>query len=118
MLKLTIVSPGNPLMSSAPGGLGYLSEIFHAARLKDGLTANQTPDAWLARSLARLKRRYPGRIQARWVDPHSLLGMVLVLRFRIRKFPIMIIDGELLDPGEDPRAFEETIAVILARPAR
>jgi hypothetical protein len=104
------------MLQSAPGGLGYLSEMFEAGKLKDELSQRQMHDAWLLSSIKKLQRRHPKRITARWVDPHSLLGLYLVLRFRLRSFPVVIAGQQILDPGDDPQEFEAVITAMLSQP--
>jgi hypothetical protein len=117
MLDLTVVSPSAAMLQSAPGGLGYLSEMFEAGKLRDELSHQQVNDEWLFSSIRKLQRRHPKRIRARWVDPHSLIGLYLVFRFRLRTFPTVIIGRRTLDPGNDPQAFEAIIIEMLAQPA-
>lgn len=115
-LELTIISPSAALLRSAPGGLGYLLEVYQEANLEDSLSRNQMPDQWLMKSLGRLRYRYPGRLRIRWVDPYSLLGFYLILRFRIRTFPAIILEKSLVEYGEDPADFEDLITTRLAEP--
>lgn len=115
-LELIIVSPSATILRSAPGGLGYLLEMYQEARLEDELSRDQMPDQWLVKSLRRLRFRHPGRLQIRWVDPYSLLGFYLILRFRIRTFPAIILEKSLVDYGEDPATFEDLITTHLAEP--
>jgi hypothetical protein len=117
VLDLTIVSPSAATLQSAPGGLGYLSEMFEAGKLKDELSHRQMEDAWLFSSIRKLQHRHPKRIRARWVDPHSLMGLYLVIRFHLRTFPSVIIGKRALDPGKDPQAFEAVITELLSQPA-
>jgi hypothetical protein len=109
VLKITIVSPSNASMRSAPGGIGYLAEMYEEAGLVDDLSRDQITDYWLFTSLDKLKRRYPGRILSRWVNPYSLLGLYLSLRFRIRSFPTIIIGDELIKSVGGPSEFEEMV---------
>lgn len=114
VLTLTVISARNPLVQSVPGGLGYVTEMFDEARLRDGLSHQQLPDAWLAQCLSRLRRQYRKRLRLRWVDPHSVSGLFLAVRFRIRKFPAIIIDKELVYNGDVPEELEALIAERLA----
>jgi hypothetical protein len=116
MLILTVVSPSAGMLQSAPGGLGYLSEVFEAGRLRDDISHRQNHDAWISASIKKLQRRHPKRIQVRWVDPHSLMGLYLVVRFRLKKFPVVLAGSRPLDPGDDPQAFEALITEILSQP--
>jgi hypothetical protein len=116
VLDLTVISPSAATLQSAPGGLGYLSEMFEAGKLKDELSHRQINDAWLLSSIRKLQRRHPKRIRARWVDPHSIVGLYLVIRFHLRTFPTVIIGKRTLDPGNDPQAFEAVITELLSQP--
>ncbi len=104
------------MLQSAPGGLGYLSEMFEAGKMKDKLSHEQDHDAWLFSVIRKLQHRHPRRIQARWVDPHSLMGLYLVLRFRLRSFPVVIVGKQTLDPGDNPQEFEAVITAMLSQP--
>ena len=115
MLTLTVLSARNPLTQSVPGGLGYVTEMFDEARLRDGLSYRQLPDEWLVHSLNRLRRQYRKQLRLRWVDPHSLSGLYLSVRFRIRKFPAVIIGGELVYNSDAPEELEALIAERLSR---
>lgn len=105
------------MLQSAPGGLGYLSEMFEAGKLRDELSQQQTHDAWLFSTIKKLQRRHPKRIRARWIDPHSLIGLYLVIRYRLRTFPAVIVGDRAMDPGDDPQAFETVITQLLTQPA-
>jgi len=115
-LILTILSSSAGMIQSAPGGLGYLSEVFQAGNLRDRLTQEQLQDGWLFGSVNKLQRRYPKRIKARWVDPHSPMGLYLAVRFRIRSFPAIIVGRRTFDPGSDPGDFERLITDLLSNP--
>jgi hypothetical protein len=104
------------MLQSAPGGLGYLSEMFEAGKLRDKLSQPQAQAAWLLTSIRKLQHRHPRRIQVRWVDPHSLVGLYLAIRFRLRTFPVVIAGSRPLEPGNDPQAFEAVITEMLSRP--
>lgn len=114
MLTITIVSPSNASVRSAPGGIGYLAEMYEEAGLSDKMSKEQLADYWLFESLAKLKRRFPGRLASRWVSPYSLLGLYLTFRFRIRSFPTIIMGAEVLDSVEGPSEFEELVTARLS----
>ena len=114
MLTITVVSPSNATVGGAPGGIGYLEEMLDAANLRDELSVRQLPDGWLFPSLARLRRRYRGRLRARWVNPYSLLGLYLAIRFHIRAYPTIMIDTEVFDSLGGAPEFEELVAARLA----
>lgn len=113
MLTITVVSPSNASVGAAPGGIGYLAEMLEAANLKDQLSVQQLPDGWLFPSLARLRRRYRGRLRTRWVNPYSFLGLYLAVRFRIRLYPTIMIGGEILNSVGGAAEFEEIVAARL-----
>jgi hypothetical protein len=114
VVTITIVSLANASVRSAPGGIGYLAEVYQAADLTDELSVRQSPDRWLQASLARLKRRYGGLLRIRWVHPYSLAGLYLAIRYRIRTYPTIIVGSQLLGPITDPAEFENLIAARLA----
>lgn len=113
-LDITILSPGNASVRSAPGGLGYLAEMYAAGGMQDDLSVRQTQDGWLFESLDRLRARYGEQINVRWISPFSLLGLFLAFRFRIRSYPYIILGGDVLGPIEDPGDFERSVAERLA----
>lgn len=114
MLTITVVSPSNASVGAAPGGLGYLAEMLEAGNLRDELSVQQLPDGWLFPSLARLRRKYRGRLRTRWVNPYSLLGLYLAFRFHIRTYPTIMIGSEILDSVGGASEFEELVAARLA----
>ena len=114
VLTITIVSPSNASVGAAPGGLGYLAEMLEAGNIRDELSVRQLPDGWLLHSLAKLRRRYRGRLRTRWVNPYSLLGLYLAARFRIRSYPTIMIGSEILDSVGGASEFEELVVARLA----
>jgi len=114
LLTITVVSPGSASVGGAPGGIGYLAEMYDAANLSDELSVRQLPDRWLFPSLARLRRRYHGRLRTRWVNPYSVLGLYLAVRFRIRSYPTIMIGSEILHPVGGASELEEIVAARLA----
>ena len=114
VLTITVVSPSNASVGAAPGGIGYLAEMYDAANLSDELSIRQLPDGWLFLSLVRLRRRYRGRLRTRWVNPYSLLGLYLVVRFHIRSYPTIMIGSEILDSVGGASEFEELVVARLA----
>lgn len=107
VVNLTVISPRNPLLQHVPIGFGYVGEIFEQAGLRDSLTIAQSPDAWLVRSLRHLATRFPRRIRVRWIDLWSLPGLLFAIRYRIRSYPTVVINGDHVYTGSDPAAFEE-----------
>jgi hypothetical protein len=103
------------MLGSAPGGLGYLAEVFEAAKLSSQLEDRSAPDLWLPKSIAYLKRRYPGRIRARWINPHTPYGMLLALRYHIRTYPALLAEGGVIGPFSGAKAFEAYVASALSR---
>lgn len=112
MFTLTVLSLAQASVGSVPGGLGYVAEMYDAASLSDDLSRRQVPDAWLAASLERLRRRFRGRLRVRWVNPYSLGGLYLSVRYRIRSFPAIMIGDEVLGSFGGPAEFE---ALVVAR---
>ena len=103
------------MLGSAPGGLGYLAEVFEEAKLSNRLEDPGAPDRWLPKSLAYLRRRYPGRLRARWINPHTPYGMLLALRYHVRTYPTMLVDGDVIGPFEGAKDFEAFIASKLSQ---
>lgn len=114
LLTITVVSPSHAIVGGAPGGLGYLAEMLEAGDLRDELSVRQQPDGWLFPSLTRLRRRYRGRLRTRWVNPYSLLGLYLAIRFHIRSYPTIMLGTEVFDSVGGAAEFEELVAARLA----
>lgn len=102
------------MMGSAPGGLGYLAEVFEEANLSSRLEDRTAPDYWLPKSLGYLRKRYPGRIRARWINPHTPYGMLVVLRYHIRSYPTLFVNGQIVGPFGERKEFEAFIASALS----
>jgi hypothetical protein len=109
VVTITIVSPSNASIRSAPGGIGILAEVYETAGLTDELSVKQLPDRWLFASLDKLRRRYPNQLQVRWMSPYSLLGLYVTLRFRIRTYPTVIIGSEVLGSLANSEDFEQLV---------
>jgi hypothetical protein len=109
VIIITIVSPSNASVRSAPGGVGILAEVYEIAGLTDELSVKQLPDRWLFASLDKLRRQYPNELQVRWVSPYSLLGLYVTVRFRIREYPTIIIGSRVLSSIANAEDFERHV---------
>ncbi len=118
MLTIIVLSPSADFVRSAPGGLGYLAEMYEAAALKDHISQRQVLDAWLIRGLFHLQHRYAPRLQVHWVSPLSLSGLYLSIRHRIRKFPAVLMNDRYVRTISDERSLETAVSHYLSRPQK
>ena len=119
MVDLLVVAPADDTTQHAPTGFIFADEIFTQAGWKDKLSADQAKSYDLRRTLAYLVRRFPHRIKIHWVDPMSLRGLYLKLRFRLRSFPAVLVfaRGEMsILTGEDILHLVDVVGEFLSKP--
>lgn len=67
----------------------------------------------LSTLVVELMKRFGENIRIQVIDPQSLPGILRSLRYRVRKYPAFIVDGQKLIVGWDPetltRALEERV---------
>jgi hypothetical protein len=61
--------------------------------------------------------RYRGRIQIKITDPQSLEGVWKAIRYRVRRYPTVIINGKDKFVGWQEAAVEAALARLMAEPA-
>jgi len=117
MVNLLIVAPSSSFTHHVPAGFIFADEVFKEARLRDPISSSQSITAELERSLSRLARRYPRRIRVWEVDLWSPAGLWISLRFRLREFPAVIVNGKEVLSQEQlgEVVFREYIENLLAR---
>ena len=104
----------------------HCERLFQAVDLGEHvrreIRASYPPDvleqaARLAAWLQDLSLRHGERLRIRVVDPQSLEGFVLSLRYWVRRYPAFLLDGRKVI-GWDPVALERLLAEQVARPVR
>lgn len=92
-----------------------MSEVYESAGLTDDLSLRQLPDRWIFDTLDKLRRRYPKQFNVRWVNPYSLLGLYVAVRFRIRSYPTIIVGSTVLGKFSGPEELEQWLAARIER---
>jgi hypothetical protein len=108
---LEVVTPHAGMLHNMPGGLAYTDQMLAEAGFKEQLsqTLEDGDEAlWLRRCLYYLERRFHRWLQVQLITPLSLLGLVKVIRHRIRTYPTFIM-GEETYTGHDLSALEAFI---------
>jgi hypothetical protein len=116
MITLLIYAPPEDFTEHAPTGFIFTNELFAAQKLTDPISNAQQLTADLARTVTYLIKRYPGRLRVRWVNPWSLLGLWVSVRYRLRTTPAVLIGRNLVLTGEDIKDLSQHVANILAKP--
>lgn len=88
---LVIITPQVSQLHHMPAGMVYTDGILDEARLTDRLNKAGPEISWLTECLKTLKRRFGRRVRVRLVDPMTLTGLYLTVRFCIRRFPSVIL---------------------------
>ena len=118
MIEILIVAPSDE-SGHPPEGFIFANEVFEEAGLKDKVTASQSISKELRRELSYLVRRYPRRLQIHWVEPLSLRGLYVRIRFRLRTYPAILLNsnsGVTVLTGKEIDKIGDHIAEILSKP--
>lgn len=95
-IELIIITQHGDQFQGVPGGVGYVDEMIREAGLPAGSPPAGGDVAWLSTCLRALNRRFRRQITVRLVNPMSLYGLYLALRFRFRGYPAVITpDGQV-----------------------
>jgi hypothetical protein len=79
-----------------------VGQKIHAEQREANLPDDLKQDfARLSRWVEEMVERHPDQIQFKIIDAASLEGVFKALRYRVRKFPAVIIDGNEKVPGSD-----------------
>lgn len=93
---LVIITPQVSQMHHMPAGMVYIDGILDEARLTDRLNKTGPEITWLTECLNAIKQRFGRRVRVRLIDPMTLTGLYLTVRFRVRRFPSVILpDGRV-----------------------
>lgn len=95
-LVITVVTRGDDLRQAAPNGFRYVDEMFSEAGLRDGLGVGEAEVAGRRlRFLQRgLQRELNQPVVLHVINLWSLDGLWLVVRYRLRDFPTILVGGE------------------------
>lgn len=115
MLELLIYSP-HEYDQGTPTGFALTREYFDASRMKDPVSKDQPLSKDLQRVVYYLCKRYPDRIRVQWVNPWSLPGLWVSLRFRLKGFPYIVINQQEVLGGEQLGRLEQRVVEILGQP--
>jgi hypothetical protein len=87
---MLIVMPGISQFQNVTGGLAYVSEMMAEAKLGDRKDETPVDVAWLRELLRTMRRRLGRRVLVRLLDPMTLAGLFVVIRYRIRHYPSVV----------------------------
>lgn len=97
VIVLLIVTPLGDQVHSVPGGVGYVDEMLREAGLSTEARPKTNDETWLPACLSELNRRFGHAVRVRLVNPMSLQGLYLSIRYRFRGYPAVIMpDGQVL----------------------
>jgi hypothetical protein len=116
VINIIIYTPPEDHTQHAPLGFIFTNELFAVQKLKDPISDAQQLSFDLIKSLSYLKNRYPKRLRIRFVNPWSLLGLWVAFRFRLRSFPAVILNRDLVLTGEEIKSLDQHVANMLSHP--
>lgn len=94
--ELIIITQHGGQYQGVPGGVGYVDEMIREADLPTASPPPADDETWLSVSLAAVKRRFGRQVRVRLINPMSLYGLYLSIRFRFKDYPAVITpDGRL-----------------------
>jgi hypothetical protein len=118
LIDILIVAPSDE-SGHPPSGFIFANEVFEQAGLKDKVTASQATFKDLRRELSYLVRRYPKRLRVHWVEPLSLRGLYVKIRFRLHAYPVILLfssTGKTVLTGKEIERLSDHIVEILSKP--
>jgi hypothetical protein len=116
VINIIIFTPPEDYTQHAPLGFIFTNELFAAQKLKDPISDAQQLSFDLIKTLSYLKNRYPQRVRIRFVNPWSLFGLWVAVRYRLRSFPAIILNRDLVLTGEDIKSLSQHVADLLSHP--
>lgn len=95
-LVITVVTRGDDMGHGTPDGFHYVGEMFAEAGLRDGLGDSEADAMWQRlRVLQRgIQRELKHPVVLRIINPWTIEGLWLVVRYRLRDFPRVLIGGD------------------------
>ncbi|MEJ2484419.1 MAG: hypothetical protein P8Y68_01665 [Anaerolineales bacterium] len=118
MIELLIVAPLERYKHQVPRGFSFTDEMFSEAKLDDPISKAQNLTMELQRAVSYLAHRYPQRVRARWVELWSPGGLWCAIRYKLRSFPVIILNQTEILTGDDLKfkALIDHISETLAKP--
>lgn len=85
-------------------------------QVRDEMAAEYPPDLLeegdrLSSLVIELTSRYKDRIDIRIIDPQSFQGILMCMRYRVRKYPAFIIDHKKKVTGWNQAALEQALDI-------
>ena len=92
---ITVVTRGDDLEQSMPGGFAYAEQMFEEAGLRDPARDPLAGDLWRRLRILRraLQREFGNRVRVRVLSPWTPWGLWFVVRHRLRDFPCLVVAG-------------------------
>lgn len=119
-VRLDIVTPHQiASVQHAPVGFIYVDQMFREAGWTDEASrlADEAEAALVRQIIARFRRPpYRGRVLVRLVSLWSLWGFWLAVRFRLRTFPAVVVNGKAAYAGHEIEAVEQAVRNLLGIP--
>jgi hypothetical protein len=119
VIDLIVISPSDHMLTHAPNGFLIADQMLAEASLKDSISTKQRNSLPLEQTLGLLVRRYPRRIRVRWVNPWTPGGLLVCIRFRVRTFPAVVMNGTRVLTGAqlERDVLRQTLEEALSKPA-
>ena len=111
MIELLIVAPLERYRNQVPRGFSFTDEVFSEAKLDDPISKAQNLTREIQRAVSYLANRYPKRVRARWVELWSPGGLWCAIRYRLRSFPVVILNQTDILTGDELK-FKELINLV------
>ena len=92
MIELLVIAPSDSFTHHVPAGFIFADEVFTEANLHDPISQSQKMTFDLERTLGYLAKKYPKRLQIRWLNLWSLGGVWTAIRYRLRSFPAVVVN--------------------------
>ena len=117
MIELLIVDPSSSFTHHAPGGFIFADEVFTEAKLHDPVSQSQKLTTDLERSLGYLEKKYPKRLQIRWLYLWSLGGVRAAIIYKLRSYPAVVINQSkvLVDEQLEFQTLQNHIELLLSQ---
>jgi hypothetical protein len=89
---LEVVTPHAEVIHHMPRGFAFADELL-AEQISRALETDDET-LWLRRCVYHLERRFQRWLQMRLIEPLSWVGLIKVVRHRIRSYPTFIMGGQ------------------------
>ena len=117
MIQLLIIAPSEGFRHHVPAGFIFADEVFDEANIRDSVTQSQKLASELERTLGYLAKKYPGRLQIRFLNLWSPGGVWTAFRYRLRSFPAVVVNQNevLTDDQLEARTFRSHVETLLSK---